>query len=96
MQIIKEKINNKEYYDCVKILRQAILENLIKKMQEYNKEFKYTTTKDLYNKSKKTNNEDLKKLTLQLFKLDISENSAEEDIYYLMEIYRELNNISNL
>jgi len=87
----KEKLQNKNYYECNNILRNEIIKFLEEKINEKDKYFSYSTTKDLYNKALKC----LDKKNIQyaniLYKFDLTEDLSEEIILdQMMNIYNEI------
>lgn len=82
-KIFYEKLKNKQFEECVNILRKEIIDILVLKIKKKDIYFSYSTTKDLYNKSKKYLDENCCKIAYKLYTLDIIE---ELDEYMLEEL----------
>ena len=78
-----EKLKNKQLDECVDILRKEIIDILVLKIKEKDLYFSYSTTRDLYNKSKIYLDETDCKIAYKLYTLDIME---EIDEYSLEEL----------
>lgn len=86
----KENLENKKFYQCIKVIRKEIIEILCKKIKEKDKFFSYSTTKDLYLKSKDILTKDDAELAYTLYNLDIMDESDEYVLNELLEIYSKL------
>ena len=91
--IFKYNLKNKKYAECVNILRNQIIGILEKRIKQKDNFFSYTTTMDLYNKSRKYLNKKEIEITYQLYLLDIMEQTEEYLLNELMIMYQELQEI---
>ena len=89
-KLLKEKLKNEEYDECILILREEMINILTDKIKKEDSYFEFSTTKDLYNKSKIT-------LTLNeiqvAYKLYTFDTMYEVDKYVLdqmLEMYQDL------
>ncbi len=78
------KLKNREFEECINILRKEIIDILVLKIKEKDTYFTYSTTRDLYNKSKKCLDEKYSKVAYKLYSLDVME---ELDEYVLEELF---------
>lgn len=78
------KLKNREFEECINILRKEIIDILVLKIKEKDAYFTYSTTRDLYNKSKKYLDEKYSKIAYKLYSLDVME---ELDEYVLEELF---------
>lgn len=86
----QKKLKNRQFEDCIEILRKEIIDILIEKMKEKDSYFFYTTTKDLYQKSKKVLEEKYSRIAYELYNLDIMEEQDEYILDELLNMYKEL------
>lgn len=82
------KLKNKKIDECVSILRKELIEILTKKIQEHDKYFKYSTTKDLYNKAKKCLNQQYSEISSRLYNFDIMYELDEYKLDEMLEMYK--------
>lgn len=89
-KLLKEKLKNEEYDECILILREEMINILTDKIKKEDSYFEFSTTKDLYNKAKIT-------LTLNeiqvAYKLYTFDTMYEVDKYVLdqmLEMYQDL------
>ena len=78
------KLKNREFEECIEILRKDIISILVLKIKEKDNYFKYSTTRDLYNKSKLCLEEKYSKIAYKLYSLDVMEELEE---YVLEELF---------
>ena len=78
------KLKNREFEECINILRKEIIDILVLKIKEKDGYFTYSTTRDLYNKSKICLEEKYSKIAYKLYSLDVME---ELDEYVLEELF---------
>lgn len=90
-RVFYEKLKNKEYTECIEILRKDIINMLVFKIKEKEKSFNYSTTRDLYNISKKHLEENEVTIAYQLYNFDIVDEAEEYVLYELFQSYKELN-----
>lgn len=86
------KLKNKQFNECIDILRKEIIDILVLKIREKDLYFSYSTTRDLYNKSKKCLDEKYSKIAYKLYTLDIMEEREEyilEELFYACEALKE-------
>ena len=84
------KLKNREFEECIEILRKDIISILVLKIKEKDNYFKYSTTRDLYNKSKIFLEEKYSKIAYKLYSLDVME---ELDEYVLEELFESCESI---
>lgn len=88
--IFKYKLKNKKYSECVDILRKEIIKILVKQIQNKDTYFSYTTTMDLYYKSKKYLPEKDSKIAYELYLLDTMEETEAYLLDEMMILYEKL------
>ena len=94
-EVFKYKLTNKKYNECIDILRKDIINIFEKKIKEKDTFFSYTTTMDLYNKSKEILSEKDVKIAYRLYLLDIMDEIDEYMLDEMMQIYHELQEKTN-
>ncbi len=82
------KLKNKKISECVNILRKELIEILTKKIQEKDKYFKYSTTKDLSNKAKVCLNQECVEIAIKLYNFDIMYELDEYKLDEMLEMYK--------
>ena len=87
----KENLKNKKYYTCILDLREKIINILVNKIQEKDSTFYFTTTMDLFHKSKEMLNQEEIKISYQLYLYDIMDEREEFVLENMMEMYKSLN-----
>lgn len=92
-EIFTYNLKNKKYYECIIILRQEIINKLVNKIKEKESFFTYTTTMDLYNKSKEYLSSKEIKIAYELYLLDIMEETEEYILDEMMRMYKELQKV---
>ena len=83
---LKTCFENKEYDKCIEKLRYEIINYLENKIKEINPNFKYTTTKYLFEEALKSLDKEHAEIALKLYNLDISDFSVEYDMYEMMNV----------
>lgn len=86
------KLKNKQFEECIDILRKDIIDILVLKIKEKDSYFSYSTTRDLYNKAKSCLEEKDSKIAYKLYTLDIMEERDEyvlEELFYACESLKE-------
>ncbi len=78
------KLKNREFEECIDILRKEIIDILVLKIKEKDVHFSYSTTRDLYNKSKVCLEEKYSKIAYKIYNFDVME---ELDEYVLEELF---------
>ena len=89
-KVFEYSLKNNDYNKCIEMLRKEIINILVKKIQVYNKFFKYSTTKDLYLKSKEVLDEQYITISYILYNLDIMNETDEFILDELLEMYKEI------
>ena len=89
-KVFYQKLKNKEYTECIETLRKEIINILDLKIKEKDKSFKYSTTRDLYNVSKKYLEESEVSIAYQLYNFDIIDETEVYVLYELFQSYKEL------
>lgn len=84
----ENKLKNKKIDECVSILRKELIEILTKKIQENDKYFKYSTTKDLHNKAKKCLKQEYSEIASRLYNFDIMYELDEYKLAEMLEMYK--------
>lgn len=92
-EIFKYNLKNKKYKECIDILRKQIIDKLENNIKKKEKIFFYTTTSDLYNKSKEYLSKEEIKIAYELYSLDIMEETEEYILDEMMKMYQELQEI---
>lgn len=87
------KLKNKQYNDCIEILRKEIIDCLVSKIKEKDSYFSFSTTRDLYNAAKKYLEERYHIIAYQLYNFDIMDESEEYVLDELLQRYKELKQI---
>ncbi len=87
------KLKNKQIYECVNILRKELIEILTRKIQEKDKFFRYSTTKDLFNKATISLESKYIEVASKLCSFDIMYELEEYKLDEMLEMYKELQNI---
>lgn len=82
------KLKNKEINECVNILRKELIEILTRKIQEKDKYFKYSTTKDLSNKAKECLSQECAEIATELYNFDIMHELDEYKLDEMLEMYK--------
>ena len=85
-----EKLKNKQFEECIEILRTELIEIITEKIKEKDSYFHYTTTKDLYNKSKKVLEQKYSKIAYELYCFDIMPEKEEYVLDVMFQMYKEL------
>lgn len=86
---LKVYFDNKEYDKCVEKLRYEIIFFLENKIKEKKPDFKYTTTKYLFEEALKTLDKEYADGALKIYNLDISDFSIEYDMYEMMNVCKD-------
>ncbi len=92
-ELFKYNLKNKKYNECIDILRKEIINKLVNAIKEKETFFTYTTTMDLYNKSKKYLCNEQIKIAHELFLLDIMEETEEYILDEMIKMYQKLQEI---
>lgn len=82
------KLKNKKIDECVSILRKELIEILTKKIQEKDRYFKYSTTKDLHNKAKTCLEQQYSEIASRLYSFDIMYELDEYKLDEMLEMYK--------
>lgn len=82
------KLKNKKIDECVSVLRKELIEMLTKKIQEKDKYFKYSTTKDLCNKAKICLDQKYSEIASRLYNFDIMYELDEYKLDEMLEMYK--------
>lgn len=82
-------LKNKEFDNCIDMLRKDIILKLEKKIKEKDSYFSYSTTRDLYNYSKKYLSDDLVKIAYQLYNFDIMPEKEEYVLDEMLHMYKQ-------
>ena len=88
-KVFQENLNSKNYDKCIEILRREIIMHLEQEIKRKDENFHYTTTEDLYYKSKKVLKGDKVEVAYKLYSFDIMDESDEYILFELMDIYNE-------
>lgn len=89
-KVFYEKFKNKQYTECIDILRKEIINILVKKIREKENAFNYSTTRDLYNVSKRYLANKEISIAYQLYNFDITNEVDEYVLDELFQAYKEL------
>lgn len=89
-EIFKIKLKNKEYEDCISLLRKELIEELVNKIKEKDEFFSFSTTKDLYNKSKMVLTENYSKIAYELYNFDVMDENEKYVLVEMLEMYKEI------
>lgn len=89
---LKEKLKNKEYDDCILILREELINMLTEKIKKEDSYFVFSTTKDLYNKAKITLKYDEIQVAYKLYTFDTMYEVDKYVLDQMMEMYQDLQN----
>ncbi len=89
--VFKENLKNKKYYTCILNLREELINILVTKIQEKDNTFYFTTTSDLFYKSKGLLMQKEIKIAYQLYLYDIMDEREEFVLENMMEMYKSLN-----
>ena len=84
------KLQNKKFEECIDMLRTEIIEIISNKLKEKDYYFYYSTTNDLYNKSKKLLDNKYSKIAYELYSLDIIDEKEEYILDELFQMYKEI------
>lgn len=87
----KEKLKSKQFNYCIEILRKEIIDILVKKIKEIDSYFVYSTTNDLYNKSKKILERKYVIIAYKLYNFDIIDEKEEYILDEMLIMYEDLN-----
>ena len=85
-----EKLKNKQFEECIEILRTELIEIITEKIKEKDSYFHYTTTNDLYNKRKKVLEQKYSKIAYELYCFDIMPEKEEYVLDVMFQMYKEL------
>lgn len=87
----QNKLKNKKFDECIDILRKEIIEIITNKIKEKDSYFSYSTTGDLYKKSRRCLEEEkYSRIAYQLYCFDIIEEKEEYILEELLQNYKEL------
>ena len=86
----QKHLKNKEFDNCIEMLRKDIILKLEKKIKENDSYFSYSTTKDLYNASKKYLSEELSTIAYQLYSFDIMPEREEYVLDEMLYMYKKV------
>ncbi len=89
-KMFSEHLKYKDYEYCINVLREEILNILVKKIQEKNKDFTYTTIGNLKQNCIKYLPENEKNIAIDIYSLTFSDDSADYELACLMNSYKEL------
>lgn len=91
-KILKEKMKNKKYNECILILREELINILTEKIKKIDSYFEFSTTKDLYNKAKITLKYNEIQVAYKLYTFDTMYEIDELVLEQMMEMYQNLQN----
>ena len=91
--IFYEKLKNREYTECIDILRKEIIDIFVEKIREKENTFNYSTTRDLYNASKRYLENKEISIAYQLYNFDITN---EVDEYMLDELFQSFQELTKI
>ena len=83
-------LKNKKYTECIETLRKEIIERLVLRVKEKDSYFSYSTTRDLYNVSKKYLEGKYIEISYKLYNFDIMDENEEYILTEMLEMYKEL------
>ena len=91
-KLLKEKLKNEEYDDCILILREELINILTEKIKKEDSYFNFSTTKDLYNKAKITLNLNEIQIAYKLYTFDTMYEVDKYVLDQMLEMYQEIQN----
>ena len=88
--MLKEKLKNEEYDECILILREELINILTDKIKKEDSYFEFSTTKDLYNKAKITLTLDEIQVAYKLYTFDTMYEVDKYVLDQMLEMYQDL------
>lgn len=85
------KLKNKKFDECIEILRKEIILIITEKIKEKDSYFLYTTSSDLYKKSKKILEPKYTKIAYELYSFDIMDENEMYVLDEMLQMYKDLN-----
>lgn len=92
-KILKEKLKNEEYDECILILREELINILTDKIKKEDSYFVFSTTKDLYNKAKVTLKYDEIQVAYKLYTFDTMYEVDKYVLDQMMEMYQDIKSV---
>lgn len=89
-KLLKEKLKNEEYDECILILREEMINILTDKIKKEDGYFEFSTTKDLYNKAKITLTLDEIQVAYKLYTFDTMYEVDKYVLDQMLEMYQDL------
>lgn len=89
-KILKEKLKNEEYDECILILREEMINILTDKIKKKDIYFQFSTTKDLYNKAKITLTLDEIQVAYKLYTFDTMYEVDKYVLDQMLEMYQDI------
>ena len=89
-KLLKEKLKNEEYDECILILREEMINILTDKIKKEDTYFQFSTTKDLYNKAKITLTLDEIQVAYKLYTFDTMYEVDKYVLDQMLEMYQDL------
>ena len=89
-KMLKEKLKNEEYDECILILREELINILTDKIKKEDSYFEFSTTKDLYNKAKITLTLDEIQVAYKLYTFDTMYEVDKYVLDQMLEMYQDL------
>ncbi len=93
-KILKEKLKNEEYDECILILREELINILTDKIKKEDTYFQFSTTKDLYNKAKITLTLDEIQVAYKLYTFDTMYEVDKYVLDQMLEMYQDIKQAS--
>lgn len=93
-KILKEKLKNEEYDQCILILREELINILTDKIKKEDTYFEFSTTKDLYNKAKITLTLDEIQVAYKLYTFDTMYEVDKYVLDQMLEMYQDIKQAS--
>ncbi len=93
-KILKEKLKNEEYDQCILILREELINILTDKIKKEDTYFQFSTTKDLYNKAKITLTLDEIQVAYKLYTFDTMYEVDKYVLDQMLEMYQDIKQAS--
>lgn len=93
-KLLKEKLKNEEYDECILILREELINILTDKIKKEDTYFQFSTTKDLYNKAKITLTLDEIQVAYKLYTFDTMYEVDKYVLDQMLEMYQDIKQAS--